>query len=197
MSAVSDIFCTDSHPFWVKDKGWITAKLLDQTTDRIYSLLHTEKLGSYDYPNYYLTEVKYYCRDLYQIGGLYLLPTAINGVAVCLETNDFNSRNENHASLIDFRYGKQKYIVTNQSRSFLGGGGIRTYTVDPLDQDKESYIFLDKERDKDKIEFYSKIFFDAMNGEGVDHAFSDYVYNIEVEDFHTYFIHEVGYWVHQ
>lgn len=68
ISSVSDIFCTDSHPFWVKDNGWVVAKLLDKNKDLLYTL-YTEKTGYYDEPNYHLTEVKYYYRDLYEIGG--------------------------------------------------------------------------------------------------------------------------------
>lgn len=174
MSPVDDIYCTNNHPFWTKDEGWKAAKVLDMNTDLVYAL-GMDCAGCYDYPQY-VTNGKGYWRDLYEIGGLYLLPTPIEGVAVCLESNDYNIRSENHASLIDFRNGQQQYIYSDNGFNDL-------YELSP---DKYSEVAKD---------IYSHIFYDALSGEGVGEPFSDYVYNIEVEEYHTYFVGHEGFWV--
>lgn len=175
MSPVSDIYCTDNHPFWTKDEGWKAAKFLDRNTDKVYAL-GMDGAGCYDYPQY-VTNGKGYWRDLYEIGGLYLLPTPIDGIAACLETNDYNIRSENHASLIDFRNGQQQYICSTNGFSDL-------YALSP---DKYNQVAKS---------IYSRVLYEAIEGEGVNQPFSAYVYNIEVEDYHTYFVGEIGYWVH-
>lgn len=176
MSPVSDIYCTDNHPFWTEKNGWVSAKVLDMNTHLVYAL-GMDCTGCYDYPQY-VTNGKGYWRDLYQIGGLYLLPTPIDGIAACLETNDYNIRSENYVSLIDFRDGKQKIIYSNH-----------TGFEDPYDSNHDKYDEIAKD-------IYRHIFSETLCGEGVNQPFSAYVYNIEVEDYRTYFVGEYGYWVH-
>lgn len=172
MSSVSDIYCTDDTAFWTENHNWISAKVLDINTHKVYEL-SVDHAGYYDYPKY-VTNGKGYWRDLYQIGGLYLLPTSIEGIAVCLETNDYNIQSENQASLMDFRNGQQKDICFDNGFSDL-------YELSP-----DLYNEVAKD-------IYRRILFDALLGEGVDEPFSDYVYNIEVEDCHPYFVGKAGY----
>lgn len=174
MSSVSDIYCTDDTAFWTENHNWTSAKVLDMNTHKVYAL-GADHAGYYDYPQYVING-KGYWRDLYEIGGLYLLPTSIDGLAVCLETNDFNIRSENHALLMDFRNNQQKYICSDNDFSDL-------YKLSP-----DKYNEVAKH-------IYSHILYRAIDGDDINEPFSDYVYNIEVEDYHTYFIGEAGYWV--
>lgn len=113
MSPVSDIYCTDNHSFWTKDGGWKAAKFLDYFVDEVYHL-DSEAIGYGYSPHYRVADpmTQHYYLDPYNVGGLYLLPTYVDGVAVCLESNNYNIASENYASLIDFRDGKQKIIYS-------------------------------------------------------------------------------------
>ena len=123
---------------------------------------------------------QHYYLDPYNVGGLYLLPTYIDGVAVCLESNIYNIASENYASLIDFRDGKQKIIYSYSNH---------TGFEDPYDSNHDKYDEIAKD-------IYRYVFSETLSGEGVNQPFSAYVYNIEVEDYHTYFVGKSGIWVH-
>ena len=64
------------------------------------------------------------------------------------------------------------------------------------DEDKSDYLLLYKDKDKELITKYWELFNSGIGYGGIGKPYSTYVYNIEVEDFHTYFVGEEGIWVH-
>ncbi|MDQ9022227.1 hypothetical protein RFI02_14055 [Acinetobacter sichuanensis] len=91
-----------------------------------------------------------------------------------------------------------------------------SYNLEKIEANRKIGVVLRKGRDDEQILKYSRILDDfdlhdrmyeyehRDNRELIKdyydrfaQAFSDYVYNIEVEDYHTYFVGKYGYWVHQ
>lgn len=159
--------------------GGKAAKFLDYFVDEVYHL-DSEATGYGYLPHYRVADpmTQHYYLDPYNVEGLYLLPTYLEGVAVCLESNSYDIASENEASLIDFRDGKQKIIYSNH-----------TGFEDPYDSNHDKYDEIAKD-------IYRHVFSESLSGEGVNQPFSAYVYNIEVEDYHTYFVGSKGIWVH-
>ncbi|MFC2997556.1 hypothetical protein ACFODO_20390 [Acinetobacter sichuanensis] len=162
--------------------------------------------------------------DVFNLGGFYLARSGTEGVAVAYFSNnkyDYRAKDGGYL-LIDFRKYPAQYILTDDNDSLLGYWKNQCYfsfDLDQLEQEKDQYVVLRKGRDDIEIAEYSRILQDfdldlhdrnyvlcgnpinvellqdiAKRFEG---AFSDYVYNIEVEDYHTYFVGKYGYWVHQ
>lgn len=194
MSPIDGIYCTDNHPFWVKkgavraNSTWVSADQLN-LSDSLYQLVEPA-LGSLEGPRYYERK-----RDPYGIGGLYLIATDQDGIALFLRKNDGNYLGDG-AGIVDFRNGYPQEILTNDKESFLG---TDSYSSD-VPTNGLAYKYLDKDKDQAGIAFYSYLIDRYVVPDWADDAKSeahhDYVYNIEVEDYHTYFVSAIGTWVH-
>lgn len=203
MSPIEGIYCTDNHPFWVTkgqarpDGTWVSADQLN-ISDSLYQLAAVASEWDKEKPRYYAWK-----RDPYLLGGLYLIATDQDGIAIFLNKNDGVYLGDG-AGIVDFRDGYPQQVLTNDKESYLG---LHCYNSD-IPTDGLAYKLLDKDKDKDKdkaeIQFYSDLLYryilpdwadeDLDSNEG-SAPFYDYVYNIEVEDYHTYFVGEAGIWV--
>ena len=162
--------------------------------------------------------------DVFNLGGFYLARSGTEGVAVSYFSNnkyDYRAKDGGYL-LIDFRKYPSRYILTDDNDSLLGYWKNQCYfsfDLDKIEQEKDQYVVLRKGRDDIEIAEYSRILQDfdldlhdrnyVLCGNPINFelfgdiekrfegAFSDDVYNIEVEDYHTYFVGKYGYWVHQ
>ena len=196
VSPVYDIFCTENHPFWVvegrarSDGTWVRADDLNWN-DSLYQLAAVTYGWDKAEPRYNAWQ-----RDPYELGGLYLIATDQDGIAIFLKDNFGTWIADQNVGMVDFRAGYPQKIFTNDKESFLGS---HCYVSDVL-TDGLNYKYLDKDKHQAEIAFYNDLLDrfivpDWENGEKSE-IYSDYVYNIEVEDYHTYFVGEAGVWVH-
>lgn len=196
---LESIFCTGDHPFatiptvdgyYPADDAqliWKAAQYVNKE-DLIYML---------DGDQGWCGRISKYENDIntldpYGVGGLYLLATAVEDIAIYCAAN--NGR-ERAWYLYDFRFELPKMIQCKPEQFFS-----RTPTVQPELVDMETgyesnpdTITLDRYQDAKQIEFYSQ----AIRNMGRERAYTAYVYGIEVEDYHTYFVGLEGFWVHQ
>ncbi|OEY92780.1 hypothetical protein BJD20_05370 [Acinetobacter proteolyticus] len=191
---LSNILCTEEHPFWVKDRGWIPANQIDERATIEY-LLHLPNhdisdLGRYDHLN---------GMDSIEDMDFHIWDSRIDNLAIIPKTNEWKYNNEIHYGyeLIDFSSGKPR-IVLLDINDYSGLSVFIQNSFDPntiSDKDKLDYSLLYKDKDKELITKYRELFYYGVAG-GVGKPYFTYVYNIDVEDFHTYFVGEEGLWVH-
>lgn len=192
------VFCTGDHPIaaisitdpsytTVADATvtWKAAQYVNKE-DAVYTLAGGDEGWRAGMSRY---ESDINALDPYGVGGLYLLATAVEDVAIYCAANDGH---ELGWYLYDFRFERPTLI---QCRPEQFGDSIspelalmRTeYESNP------DTITLDRYQDAEQIEFYSK----AIRDMGRERAYTTYVYGIEVEDYHTYFVGLEGFWIHQ
>ncbi|MDM1247859.1 hypothetical protein HX005_10715 [Acinetobacter sp. R933-2] len=225
MGGLFDIFCTDDHPFWEIGRGWVPLKDMYLDGKGVFTLSNLRRnespLNNNIEGSLQVFEVDEGTHDVFNLGGLYLARSGTEGVAVAYFSNnkyDYRAKDGGYL-LIDFRKYPAQYILTDDNDSLLGYWKNQCYekfNLDKIEEEKNQYIVLRKGRDDIEIAEYSKILHDFdlhdriyayENRNNVEllqdiekrfeGAFSDYVYNIEVEDYHTYFVGKYGYWVHQ
>ncbi|WP_066805851.1 polymorphic toxin-type HINT domain-containing protein, partial [Moraxella oblonga] len=180
----SAIFCTDKHPFWTQSNGWVEARYLDKDTHKVYTL------GRDGIPEY--IESSYYAnRNHFKMAGKYVIATRDSQIAVVLYDNFFDDGiSVMQPSLWKFESDKYVPILTNDKDSYLG----KFDDFEVLDSTYFKGIFLDKSQDKEMIAYYSELLKEVVEGNA--YPFCQYVFNIEVADYHTYFVGEQGLWVH-
>ena len=137
MSPIEGIYCTDNHPFWVtkgrgrSDGTWVRADQLNQT-DRLYQLTEPA-FGYLERPRYHA-----WMRDPYGIGGLYLIATDQDGIAIFLDGNSGDWIGDQNVGMVDFRAGYPQQILTNDKESYLG----RHCYISDLPEDTLEYKIL-------------------------------------------------------
>ena len=189
------VFCTGDHPFatiptvdgyYAADDAqlmWKAAQYVNQE-DLIYTLGGDEgwrgRMSRYENDSNAL--------DPYGVGGLYLLATSVEDVAIYCAANDGRER---AWYLYDFRFERPTLI---QCRPEQFGDSVSPELVHMRTEyeGNPDTITLDCYQDAGQIEFYSQ----AIRDMGKERAYTAYVYGIEVEDYHTYFVHDEGVWVH-
>lgn len=160
------IICTANHPFWTKEKGWIKAEDLDYST-YIYQLTPL-----FDYPHY--SSNSFVLGSMHGENQEFISETPFEGVVIGFENNDsfgWNDRWFNGPYIKDLNNVKHEYIRVLSADSF---------DEELTEQEKSMYI-------------------EAVNDVIVTGNYFQYktiVYNIEVADYHTYFVGESGTWVH-
>ena len=135
-----------------------------------------------------------YSTDPLGVGGLFLLQTAIEDIAIYDQTN---REGDHDFRLVDFRSGKPVFVYSNHSQYERLPGEITPDISSGYIKGKESYddvILLDKYNDKEQIEFYQQAFQSRFDADK-DAAYVAYVYSIEIEDYHTYFVGHESFWV--
>lgn len=195
MGPFPTVYCTANHLFWVEDEGWITAEGLDnfEMNHQVFTLR-----DGFVYPSYTPSRT----RPRFNIGGLYLVATTEEGLALHIQYSEDKNRlvGEMPYDLIDFRSGEPLAIYSDDDYSLLGyesRHAIKKMKEDGLTEIPYT-IILNGENDRKTILYYSELISSIINAGywGVE-AYKDFVYNIEVEDYHTYFVDEYGFWVHQ
>jgi hypothetical protein len=213
------IYCTVNHPFWTKEKGWVTAENLisdDHTLDIDYTLL--------DYRGSELFAVSQISHSTP------LVKTLIPDVAIQQDWSSSNSEPSEIYNVIDFRSGSP-VILTN----FPKIEGLTGLLCDNSWDKNQPYVDFDKNPDHPSLKDFmsTRRFYSGSNVYCIEKGYfspsdsyedaelnfrsamlvpqnrsdmdshkesDDYyyttVYNIEVEDYHTYFVGEDGVWVH-
>ena len=205
ITPVEGIYCTDNHPFWthVSDEEkprWVAAKFI--TSNDIVNYIFPERGHQgeiLDISGRYHEEVY----DPYQIGGKYVIATSDPKVGLYMHScqDKHADPGEIDIGVIDFRNGEAVEVFTNDDNSLLGRD---LHSEDGSEPYAKFHKFLDKDNPENRveIEYYSKLVAayrvpDWENdSRATSNAFTDYVYNIEVADTHTYFVGKKGIWVH-
>ncbi|MDE2420434.1 MAG: hypothetical protein KGO49_04535 [Gammaproteobacteria bacterium] len=173
------VFCTESHSFFIN-------KLAYDSDSNSYSLATrlgwtaAELLGVSD--SRQAIETLHRNKTFASVWPLMgkesrILLTAGSGCARAM-TDDYGS-----GALFDFRQGRPIAI---------GGGGIDMGSLSDIDfisPEQEQIIYPASDNDPSVQSYLSAITEDYGD-------YEDYVYNLEVEDHHTYFVEKFGLWVH-
>ncbi len=223
MTPLEGIYCTENPPFWVRKYNnygtgkynkptWMAAEYISKD-DEVYSLAHGYGIPR-DFSGYTNVEPRYYERalgsDPYHIGGLYLIATDNPHVALYIDGYEYrDDLGETHKGVIDFSTGEPVEIFTNNRESYLYyNSGVKSEPIAP----RCSIRFLDKNNPEHRadIDKYADLLYrfrypwesdDYGYPVDIDYeynatAYTDYVYNMEVEGNHTYFVEHDGVWVH-
>lgn len=205
ISPVEGVYCTDNHPFWThvsgEDKPRQVAAEFVTSNDIVHHIFpERDRQGEVlDIFGRYREEV----RDPYQIGGNYVIATSNPKVALYMGVcNDKHAGpGEINIGVVDFRNGKAVEVLTNDEDSFLRD---YSYSKDGSEPYAKFNKFLDKANPEHRveIEYYRKLL-EAYrvpdwerNFRSSSNAHTEYVYNIEVADTHTYFVGPLGIRVH-
>ena len=205
ITPVEGIYCTDNHPFWthVSDEEkprWVAAKFIRSNDIVNYIFPERGHQGEIlDISGRYHEEVY----DPYQIGGKYVIATSDPKVGLYMHScqDKHADPGEIDIGVIDFRNGEAVEVFTNDDNSLLGRD---LHSEDGSEPYAKFHKFLDKDNPENRveIEYYSKLVAayrvpDWENdSRATSNAFTDYVYNIEVADTHTYFVGKKGIWVY-
>jgi hypothetical protein len=198
MGSFPTVYCTDKQAFWggipfFEDKeGWVTAESLDYTVGGPVLTLNKGLVS----PSYAPDKLK----DRFSVGGLYLIQTTEPGLA--LHITDYVDKHADISvmsfDLIDFRTGEPLAVYSDDDYSLLGyesRHAIKKMKKNGLTEIPHT-IILNGESDIKNILYYSELISFIIKARAFDvSAYKDYVYNIEVEDYHTYFVDEIGFWV--
>ena len=160
------IICTANHPFWTREKGWIKAEDLDYST-YIYQLTPL-----FDHPHY--SSNSFVLGSMHGENQEFISETPFEGIVIGFENNDsfgWNDRWFNGPYIKDFNNVRHEYVRVLSTDSF----------------------------DEELTEQEKSIYMEAVNDVIVTGNYFQYetiVYNIEVADYHTYFVGKDGIWVH-
>jgi len=167
------LFCTVDHPFWVIGKGWVAAGQLD-CGDRFVTMDgDTASYGGY--------------AGAYEPSTPLMQATDMPEVAVYLSHHLDMSSNNIGSLLVDFRAGYAQ-LVSSEKLMFNNS----SYDFHP----NENILELVGDYDDPTVDKYRSMWLPWEPASPECPAYRAYVYNIEVEDYHTYFVGEDGLWVH-
>ena len=202
------LYCTEDHPFWTKEAGLVTAVNLEcNTKESVY------------YHNQY-TLINYQDIPLLDAGSTFSTPlkrTSIPDVAVQTNDNDRSTRcHEGEIySITDFRSGRpilidlegriedgwskeQEFIKLSEASedfrlpfteagNFYIGSAVYGYEMGHYKSYEE--LSDDIHLTREQLQEFNKKAEDSQ-------YYLATVYNIEVADFHTYFVGVDGVWIH-
>ena len=200
------LFCTDNHPFWVVDQGWIEAE----------ELCASGTLQSYDGDVLRVTDEF----DAKKYGPLYI--TSIAGVAAYFLLDGYEEDTVQHKCFVDFRLGCPTFPFPQLTEgNIFNVKDQETYKrwlsvfqrgIHPLEPvylrlNDPAYPAQISNIDGPLIDFSDcctckSIDFNHTLSYGIEAnccdpddgtpRFKDHVYNIEIEDFHTYYVGFAG-----
>lgn len=193
MGPFPTVHCTANHLFWVDGEGWVAVEDLDnfEMNHQVFTL----KQG-FVYPSYTPNRT----RPRFRMDGLYLVATTEPGIALHIQypENKNATIGEMPFDLIDFRSGEPLAVNSDDDYSLLGyesRHAIKKMKKNGLTEIPHT-IILNGESDRETILYYSELISFIINAGACDvSAYKDYVYNIEVEDYRTYFVDEIGFCV--
>ena len=179
------IFCTDNHPFWNPiSKDWTPAKDLRLNSHVVLYDLNDKIVGLTDDAGY-------------------LIKTAHPQVAVCTAWHHAGRINA-FGMLVDFRQNTPLLVIGKEGFSEFEFGWYGMNWDRSLHPDENKKVL--SEFHHPDTQFYFNAYdeserlpniIDAYDDpDSVNYMYTDYVYNIEVEDFHTYYVGKAGIWVH-
>lgn len=169
------IFCTDNHPFWVIGKGWRLAS----------QLIHDDS-------GYYDSLIDLNERPIDLIDWMcFLRTTSVPDIALSANSIEWKEH-DGFSMMIDFRNNKP-ILIGGGGSLFSGISDSRSWHPD------EDIHYLPKNDTDAETQFYYQAIdedFRRADDELFNNLYRAYVYNIEIEDFHTYFIGKAGIWTH-
>ena len=169
------IFCTDNHPFLVIGKGWrLASQLIDHESGDSDSLIDLNAKP--------IDLIDYMC---------FLRTTSVPDIALSANSIEWK-QHDGFSMMIDFR-GNKPILVGGGGSLFSGISDSRSWHPD------EDIHYLPKNDTDDETQFYYQAInedFRRADDELFNNLYRAYVYNIEVEDFHTYFIGKAGILTH-
>ena len=179
------LFCTDNHPFWNPiSKEWTPAKDLRFNSHVVLYDLNDKIVGLDDDAGY-------------------LVKTAHPQVALCSYLYHVGRRS-NFGMLVDFRQNNPLLVIGKEGFSEFEFGWYGMNWDRSLHPDENTKVLSEFEHPD--TQFYFNAYdeserrpsiIDAYDDpDSVNYMYTDYDYNIEVEDFHTYYVGKAGIWVH-
>jgi transcription-repair coupling factor (superfamily II helicase) len=168
------LFCTANHPFYsYDDKEWLAAIALTGNGGKIDKLV-TDLHG----------------RGLHIVNNTgYLIKISKRNVVIGRRYN-YSPGTEEIDVIVDFRQNKPILV---------GKLGMSWFSEGNLFHSNQEIKYLPANEDADTL-FYEKSIYNSIDSLGViepeepdlRRAYHAYVYNIEVEDFHTYYVGQAG-----
>jgi transcription-repair coupling factor (superfamily II helicase) len=174
------VFCKDNHPFYINRLAYDSDSNSSTIAKRL-GWTAAGLLGTIDYDE--AIETLHRDKALAVVDPIAdnnvirVLWTAGSGCAVAT-IDEYG-----YGPLFDFRQGRPIAI---------GGGGIKMGSLSEMDwvsPEQEQIIYPSSDDDPNVQLYLSAAAGDYEN-------YENYVYNIEVEDYHTYFVEKIGLWVH-
>lgn len=198
------VYCTENHPFWTEEQGWVAADMLEEGYIEDWStFLNHQGIplhGTYDY-TYNTPLLKTCIKDLVMLCN--------RKSAEPREPLDLIDFSKNHPVLIKGIDAKKypRFRISEpdaKNQPFIDISKIPNHPIHQELQD-HGYIRTDThpfymehgytyEQIKDNKELCRAL--DKEYNLKIDPYYHATVYNIEVEDFKTYFVGESGVWVH-
>ena len=170
------LFATEDHPFWVDEMGgWTPLKDLPRFEEVVGLTL----------------------RDIHHQGitvrntpWIPLRKTDVEDIALCSEVDQWEA-SCGASMLVDFSnsditlVGSQNGLIAEYSNYYNWSPAENIKRLPPCDEN-------------DEVRLYSKAILSSLEPveEYLDNAYTAHVYNIEVEDFHTYYVGRAGVFTH-
>lgn len=177
------VLCTANHPFWTKEKGWIRADDLNYQTN-IYQI--TPRDGYHYYHNMFDVlerEGNQILDGDAEYGQIFLSETPFEGIVVGFERNSKSDASKerwyNDPYIHDFN--KNRYI--DSDGPYTTPSNLRVLPSSDELTEQETLVYIEALEYVAGYQYYD--------------PYKATVYNIEVEDTHTYFVGEAGIWVHE
>lgn len=216
MTPVNGIYCTDNQLFWNDvyvyqateiNYKWTKADYIEQG-DKVYHINpYIDKQGNEWPVDGRYNEVS----DPHNIGGNFLIATSDPNVALYMvSAHRGDDISEIDKGVIDFNSGEPVEIFTRyEAHSNQNAGNDygrsnylssrRQLNTEPVDS-WLAYKYLDNTilEEQAEIEFYSRLLYDYeipdwdTDINATSDAYTDYVYNLQVADTHTYFVGSYG-----
>lgn len=178
------VFCTENHPFWTKEDGWVAAGDIAGSCNDGKS----NEGVQYTFANMH---------DIPIFANGYGFKTPLNrtpipGIAWLVDHDSGTDSFNESAALVDFRSGRPVHLYgIPRVDEFPGVSGCLASRCDT----RQLMINFDESPDHPILrELIGMPLFKLE--EEPDSFFLATVYDIEVEDCHTYFVGEAGVWVH-
>jgi len=169
------IFCTDNHPFWVVGKGWrLASQLIDSDSGDSDLLIN-------------LNDKSAIVRDYM----CFLRTTSVPDIALSANSLEWKEH-DGFSMMIDFRKNTP-ILVGGGGSLFSGISDSRSWHPD------EDIHYLPKNDTDAETQFYYQAInedFRRADDALFNNLYRAYVYNIGVEDYHTYFISKAGILTH-
>ncbi len=169
------LFCTGNHPFWVVGKGWqLASQLIDSDSGGIDLLID-------------LNDKPAIVRDFM----CFVRTTSVPDIALSANSSEWKEH-DGFSMMIDFRNNKP-ILIGGGGSLFSGISDSRSWHPD------EDIHYLPKNDAAAETQFYYQAIdedFRRADDALFNNLYRAYVYNIEIEDFHTYFIGKAGILTH-
>lgn len=208
------LFCTENHPFWVEGQGWTAAN----------QLYRFDKLKSYDgdqlkvhlfdakaYSPLYKTSIAGIAaytrledderhREISDIDFIdfrfgkptFVLPSLSYSKELFLRhKEDYKAGSQTFCT--SKNHPLENYYLRFDAPNYPAQLPVGQQLVDYPNEDLDPMRFS---TEYDEIETHISLSHCDASNKSLSLKFEDYVYNIEVEDFHTYYVGYAGVWVH-